>query len=629
MKISKNEILDIRKEYPRHFSKILKDNYNENILEIIQYCIDNNILYNTLSQAIYHYIYNISETPKCITCNKPISKFGVNGKWGYPLYCSIKCSANDPVIKLQKAEKNKQNNRKFSIQNKVKLNDIIKDKNFNLISRDELSYKLKKYIDIDKMQPQNINHYLMKHDPDILRSIYYYYDVIKYKAGEVLYLSFHNMPERPVCRYCNINKLKYISFRFGYSRTCTAGKCKQSLINEEMDIKLKTPLVKNELLDINDLKNIINQYNKNIDSHTLCISIKSDNIIVYKNILYRTSYLPDNCKFSERIYHIINDYTDIQFCKTCNKPLLYFSITKGYNGCRDCGYYISQPEKEMCMFIELNSINIIKNSRSIISPKELDIYIPSKNIAIEYDGIFWHNTSNMNDKNYHLNKTNACKAKGIQLLHVFSNEWEQKQDIVKSIILSKLGIYKNRIYARKCEVREVSEKNIKKQFLQDNHLQGNCNSRIDIGLFYNNELVSLMCFGMRQITRGAINMELLRYSVKNNTQIVGGASKLLKYFENNNKNCKELISYADLRYSNGSLYETLGFKLDHISKPNYWYIIGGELKHRVNYQKHKLSKILKIYEESLTEWENMLNNGYDRIWDCGNLVYKKTYLIDK
>jgi hypothetical protein len=396
-----------------------------------------------------------------------------------------------------------------------------------------------------------------------------------------------------------------------------------------MNIKLNIPLSNDEIMDNNTLKTVISQYNKNMDSHILCEHIKFNNINVYKNVLNKTAYLPSCCKFNERLYHIINDLNNICVCKTCNKPLLFYTIIKGYNGCKDCGKYVSQPEKDVCCFIESNNIIIIKNSRSIIYPKELDIYIPSKNIAIEYDGIFWHNTSNINDKNYHLNKTNECKAKGIQLLHIFSNEWEQKQDIVKSIILSKMGIYNERIYARKCEVRYISDKATKKQFLIDNHLQGNCNSKIDIGLYYNNELVSLMCFGMRQITRGAINMELLRYSVKNNTQVVGGASKILKYFEDNNKDCKELISYADLRYSTGGLYETLGFKLDHTSKPNYWYIIDGELKHRVNFQKHKLSKILTTYDETLTEWENMLLNGYDRIWDCGNLVYKKTYLIDK
>ena len=118
--------------------------------------------------------------------------------------------------------------------------------------------------------------------------------------------------------------------------------------------------------------------------------------------------------------------------------------------------------------------------------------------------------------------------------------------------------------------------------------------------------------------------ELLRFCNKLNTTVVGGASKLLKGFINM-YNPKNILSYADRCWSKGKLYENLGFDLIKTSPPNYW-VTKNYLhrEHRIKYQKHKLSKILDSFDQELTEWENLKANGYDRIWDCGNLVYGLT-----
>ena len=99
---------------------------------------------------------------------------------------------------------------------------------------------------------------------------------------------------------------------------------------------------------------------------------------------------------------------------------------------------------------------------------------------------------------------------------------------------------------------------------------------------------------------------------------------MLKHFERT-YNPKSIISYADRRWSKGNLYSKIGFKQVSTSKPNYWYIVDGQLESRVKYQKHKLKNILEHFDESKSEVQNTKDNGYNRIFDCGNLVYVKEY----
>ena len=164
----------------------------------------------------------------------------------------------------------------------------------------------------------------------------------------------------------------------------------------------------------------------------------------------------------------------------------------------NCYPYLSNNsycEKEVIEFVKsiYNGV-IINNNRKIIAPYELDIYLPEKKLAIEFDGLFWHNDKSGKDKNYHLDKTEKCEKQGIQLIHIFEDEWIEKQIIVKSIIKSKIGIYDKKIYARKCQIKEIAIKD-KNDFLRMNHLQGEDHSQIKLGLFYENELVSVMTFG--------------------------------------------------------------------------------------------------------------------------------------
>ena len=275
---------------------------------------------------------------------------------------------------------------------------------------------------------------------------------------------------------------------------------------------------------------------------------------------------------------------------------------------------------------DLHSRDSINNS--LLFPKRLDIVVEKDEIpaiAIEFDGLYWHSEMANGDKNSQLHKTEKCEEKNIQLIHIFENEWLCKQDIVKSRLKNLLGIYDKIVFARKCEVREVLPKD-SIEFQEENHIQGAVGAKVHLGLFYEDELVSIMTFGKSRFSK-KVEWELLRFCNKLGYHVPGGAGKLLKHFERN-WHPKSLISYADRRWSRGKLYEALGFKLDHVSKPDYWYLKPSNptiLYRREKFQKRKLKKQLEFFNETMSEVENMRNNGYTRIFDCGNLVFMKTY----
>ena len=337
----------------------------------------------------------------------------------------------------------------------------------------------------------------------------------------------------------------------------------------------------NKLLKIKNIK-LLSTYNEYLNNDNL----------KFKCCKCNTEF---EAKYSASIQHRV-------LCINCYKKQL-------------CGKSIG--ELELFNFIKgvYSEFDVINSSRKIIGPLELDIYIPDKKLAIEYNGIYWHN-SNIKDKYYHLNKTNLCKDKDIQLLHIFETEWLYKQEIVKSIINSKLNIYENKIYARKCIIKDLPNEEYK-EFLELNHIQGYISAKIKLGLFYNNELVS--CIGIGKSRFKNNETELIRFCNKLNTTVIGGLSRLIKYSK-----VKELISYVDLRYFNGSGYEKAGFELESQSAPGYIYSNGKNILTRYQCQKHKLFKLLgDKFDKNLTEEENMLLSNYYKIYDCGMLKYRK------
>ena len=301
--------------------------------------------------------------------------------------------------------------------------------------------------------------------------------------------------------------------------------------------------------------------------------------------------------------------------------ILPSNLLQGY-GCPKCNKnQFSKGEKEIVQFLRSKQFKLYENF-ILENKKELDIYIPDKKIAIEYNGLYWHNELKKPNINYHLDKTLECERQGIRLINIFEDEWIEKQEIVKSRLENILGFTNNKIYGRKCKVKEVShEESIR--FLNENHIQGNLNSKFRYGLYYNNELVSLMTFGkfiqnLGSVSKDDDTWELLRFCNKLNTSVVGGASKLLKHFIKT-LHPKTIISYADRRWSDGHLYETLGFEHTHDSKPSYFYVVGHQRQNRFNYRKDKLVK--QGFDKDKSEHEIMLERKIYRIYDCGTMKY--------
>ncbi len=327
--------------------------------------------------------------------------------------------------------------------------------------------------------------------------------------------------------------------------------------------------------------------------------------------------------FEKNEFKGIFGYTRYKWkCKKCNN--IFFDYLHSHiPRCPACNPFLNKtsfPEQEIQNYLNISQKN--KNKRFYKNNKyiyELDIYISEKNIGIELNGIYWHSELNGKDKNYHINKTKYFESLNIQLLHFWDIEWINKQNIVKSIISNKLNLTENKIFARKCIIKIVNNQE-SKNFLNNNHLQGSINSSINLGLYYNNQLVSLLNICKSRFNKN-YQYEIHRYCNKLNTSIIGGFSKLFKYFINK-YNPLSIITYADRRYSNGGLYKNNGFILSHMSNPNYFYTKNYTfLESRNKYQKHKLSNLLENFDNELTEWENMQLNGYDRIWDCGNYVF--------
>lgn len=311
---------------------------------------------------------------------------------------------------------------------------------------------------------------------------------------------------------------------------------------------------------------------------------------------------------------------------TCNKHGDFTVIPhihiKGGGFCPKCTPYVSSYEIELLDFLkkEAPELEFDSSCRNLKVVREIDILCKSKNIAIEINGLYWHSDL-FKDKNYHLEKTNKVAGLGYRLFHIFEDEWVHKKDICKSILLNSLGKTKTKTHARKCEIREVSYKD-SKNFLLNNHIQGNCSSKHRYGLFYNNSLVSLMTFSKNRLCTKSKHIdgeyEMARYCSLLFSNVIGGASKLFSHFVKNHKP-KRITSYCDKRFGSGVLYEKLGFLKGKDSNPGYFYTKGTKKYNRFSFRKFNL--VLKGYDKNKTEYEIMKDLGYNRVWDCGCMKF--------
>jgi hypothetical protein len=286
----------------------------------------------------------------------------------------------------------------------------------------------------------------------------------------------------------------------------------------------------------------------------------------------------------------------------------------------------SMFEDKVFEFItSITNITVVRNDRTVLNPLELDIYVPELNIAIECNGEFYH-SSKFKPSNYHKIKYQLCEDKGIQLISIWETDWRDKTDIVKSIINNRLKGDHTRIFARKTTVGLVPS-DITKEFLKENHLSGYSDSSINLGLYNDDLLVSIMTFAKPRFET-VINdgdYEMIRFANLKGYSVIGGASKILKYFEKIFEP-ESLLSYADCDISNGDLYDRLGFDFVHHTTPSLWYIKADQRISRSKLQKHKLQKLFPdVYDESCTANDILAKKNIFSVRNTGNLKYMKVY----
>lgn len=241
----------------------------------------------------------------------------------------------------------------------------------------------------------------------------------------------------------------------------------------------------------------------------------------------------------------------------------------------------SDSENKIINFLNKNNIIFEKNNRYILNGKELDIYIPDYNVAIEYNGTYWH-SSLYKDKNYHYDKSKLCEEKGIRLIHIWEYEWENERQrpILENIILSACGKIQNKIYARNCKI-EIRESKNMKQFFEENNIQGFRGGKFAICLIYNNEVVMSYIMGKAFFGKGKYEWEVIRGATKLGYSVIGGASKIWKYFKNN-YNPQSCVYYVDYNYFNGQSIQYLdNFKFIK-TQPSFknWWRTENKIKNR-------------------------------------------------
>lgn len=277
----------------------------------------------------------------------------------------------------------------------------------------------------------------------------------------------------------------------------------------------------------------------------------------------------------------------------------------------------SSVEKDMLSSIrEFYDGEIVENSRKIITPKELDLFFPDLNFAIEVNGVYWHSDLHL-DKMYHYEKFKLCSDQDIDLFMISDHDWVTNKELVLRMIKHRLGIATETVYARNCTIKYVDSKTAR-SFFDKNHISGFAKASQYYGLFSDSELVSCVAISDRhRFQKNSKAVEIVRLAF-GAYSVPGALGKLLKVIKSDYPEC-DIVSYADLRYGSGKVYEKNGFTLSHSTQPGYWYYLNGRVYHRLSWTKKKLVKL--GYDPALTEREIMCNIGACRVYDAGHNYY--------
>ena len=571
-----NNKLYIQKNYPEFYNYIIK------------YYKD--YPHNKFSELLYCYYNNIDVHPICPVCGSYVPFLSYNR--GYQKYCCGKCAANSKETKSKRINTNIE---KFGVPHAAQ-NNTIKEKLISTyiennggmgnasitVKEKQQSTMLNKYGTEHALQNKSLKEKSISTWKEHYNGIGAGSDIIKEKI-------------------INTNQSKYNS-NSPLGNIDIQEKSKQtSLQKYGTEYPIQNESIKQKSIDAKK-QSFLAKYSSIIDS------FEENDILYYKVVCPHKTCSKCDCKS-----YIIpaHTYWDRQMDSTepCTN-LLPIGEDRTKN---------TSIEIFVKNILDKYNIEYETNNRTILNGKELDIYIPSKKIAIECNGVYWH-SSRIKSPKYHMDKFIECQKQNIQLLTIWQDWIIYKKDIVESVILSKLGIYKNRIGARNCYIEEILTKDCNK-FLNENHIQGSGKASVHIGLYYNKELVSVMTFGKKISCSGdnkknSTEWNLNRFCTLKGMQIIGGAEKLLKYFIKK-YNPITIVSFSSNDISNGALYKKLGFNSTGSINSCYWYI---DKKtniryHRSNFTKSALQQ--KGWVINQTEVRTMYDHGYLQCYDAG------------
>jgi hypothetical protein len=300
----------------------------------------------------------------------------------------------------------------------------------------------------------------------------------------------------------------------------------------------------------------------------------------------------------------------------CGQPFETIVDTVLRGNVKSCGCLVSSPQKEIADYVEGLGFEVHRDAKKVVTRKEIDVWIPAANLAIEYNGLYWHSDRQLEGHHgYHADKFKELKDKKIRLLTVFEDEYLEKPEVVKSMIEARLGVTKTKVFARNCIL--IEDRTKLRAFMEANHLQGRTKGRY-LGLEHEGRIVAAMTFRRNQrLTLDG--WELSRYCNLVGTSVVGGFSKLLAEFIRK-KAPTELVSISDNRWSWGEVYSTNGWEFCRESPPTYYYIKDRKRYHKSLFSLTQLKK-LGWFVEGLSEAEIMAARKFDRIYDCGKVTW--------
>lgn len=459
--------------------------------------------------------------------------------------------------------------------------------------------------------------YLERCEPNILQYVNSYGNYIPgvHSIREVLLAIINQKPLYSTCNVCH-NPTKIIQASpLKYANYCSA-KCAANSKNFISRFQKRDEVAANSKRKLTMISKYGVEYNSQRDDIKASISTR----LSESQIGEKAFQLLSDSNWLDYHYNILNKSA----VRIASEIGVFYGTVLSY--CRRYGFTIqqhyntSQGEVEICEFLKQYEITFVRNSK-ILNNLEVDIFIPEYNVGIEYHGLYWHsmNTEDIRLKNLHKDKADIAQKNGIQLLQIFSDEWEHKKDIWKSIILHKLGKSSNRVFARKCTLKYIDSR-CAREFYVDNHLHGFVGGT-HIALIYDDYIVGILTYGKSRFDN---TFEILRICFKQGYHVAGGVSKLLTYLP-----VGEYTTYGDKRFTSFMGY-TNNFVNIASTQPGYYWVTPGSLKRISRYttQKHKLHNLLDLrYDPVETEKENMFRCNYRLIYDAGH--YKFKYIQNK